>query len=271
MQHLQNLHTHSTFCDGRDTPEEMVLAAIGKGFDSIGFSGHSYMSFSSFYAGRPDKTAEYKLEIARLKQKYEGQIDIFCGLEVEICELPDMADYDYLIGSVHYFPIDGEFVGFDRDEKTVREVIKTYFANDPIQYAKAYYELLAKLPEYGKFDIIGHFDLLAKHCESPGFLDVNAPEYLQYAFDAIDALCGKIDFFEINTGAIARGYRTAPYPSLPILKRLLERGFKPIISSDCHDKNKLNCAFDACRELLRACGAKEQYVLTKNGFCAAEL
>ena len=36
-----NLHTHTLFCDGRDTPEDMVLSAIEKGFSVLGFSGHS--------------------------------------------------------------------------------------------------------------------------------------------------------------------------------------------------------------------------------------
>ncbi len=271
MKYLQNLHTHSTFCDGKDTPEELVLAAIEKNFDSIGFSGHSYMSFPSLFSGRPDRTEEYKREIERLKKKYGEKIDIFCGLEVEICACPDMTGYDYLIGSAHYFPINGQYVSFDRDEMTVRKVIEEYFSGDSMKYAKAYYARIASIPEYGKFDIIAHFDLVAKHCELPGFLDINAPEYLKYAFDAIDALRGKIDFFEINTGAIARGYRTTPYPSIPIVNRLLEAGFLPVITSDCHDKTKLDCEFEVCRELLAACGAKEKYVLTKNGFCAVEL
>ena len=29
----QNLHTHSIFCDGKDTIEEMTLEAISKGFE----------------------------------------------------------------------------------------------------------------------------------------------------------------------------------------------------------------------------------------------
>ena len=39
---LQNLHTHSSFCDGKNTPEEIVNYAIARGFDSIGFSSHSF-------------------------------------------------------------------------------------------------------------------------------------------------------------------------------------------------------------------------------------
>ena len=40
MTEKQNLHTHSSYCDGKDTPEELVLYAISAGFSSIGFSGH---------------------------------------------------------------------------------------------------------------------------------------------------------------------------------------------------------------------------------------
>lgn len=56
---LQNLHTHTCYCDGADTPEEIVVAAINKGFESIGFSGHSFAAYSSFFAKKGDKTEEY--------------------------------------------------------------------------------------------------------------------------------------------------------------------------------------------------------------------
>ena len=38
----QNLHTHSLYCDGKDTIEEMVQEAISRNFDVLGFSGHGY-------------------------------------------------------------------------------------------------------------------------------------------------------------------------------------------------------------------------------------
>ncbi len=266
MKNLQNLHTHTCYCDGRDTPEEMVITAIEKGFDSLGFSGHSYMHFAPDISMSLSGTEAYRAEIARLKEKYKEQIAIFCGLEFELYSEISQSGYDYLIGSAHYFKIDGEYVDFDRDAKTVRQLIDCYFEGNGMKYAKAYYELLAGLPQYGDFDIIGHFDLIAKHTEHSDFFDMENQAYLGYAFDAVDALQGKIPFFEVNTGAIARGYRTAPYPHIPILKRLLERGFLPIISSDCHDRNKLDCAFEYCTQLLEACGAKEKIILTKHGF-----
>ena len=47
LRYKQNLHIHTTYADGKDTPEEMVCEAIARGGDSIGFSEHSYISFSS--------------------------------------------------------------------------------------------------------------------------------------------------------------------------------------------------------------------------------
>ncbi len=266
MNYLQNLHTHTRYCDGKDTPEEMVKTAIEKGFTSLGFSGHSYMHFSPNYAMSIEGTEAYKREIRSLQEKYRDKIDLFCGLEFELYSKVDLSGYDYLIGSAHYFKIDGKHVGFDRSAEAVQTVIDEHFHGDGMAYARAYYEQLATLPSYGKFDILGHFDLIAKHVETRDFFDPNSPKYLSWAYEAMDALKGKIPFFEVNTGAIARGYRTAPYPAIPLLKGLLERGFLPVISSDCHDKNKLDCYFQESEELLRFCGARERYILTKEGF-----
>ena len=82
---------------------------------------------------------------------------------------------------------------------------------------------------------------------------------------------GKIPFFELNTGAISRGYRTSPYPMKNILKQMREWGFGAIISSDCHDAAYLDCGFDEARELLLACGFNEKYILTPAGFTSFKL
>lgn len=268
MEYKQNLHVHSTFCDGNNTPEEVVKEALNQNFDSIGFSGHSYMSFSPGYAMSLEETEEYKAEISRLKEAYKNQIKIFLGLEVEMYSLPEveLSGYDYLIGSCHYFDIDGKKVGFDLKAEFVKEVIDTYFGGDGLKYAKAYYKTLAALPERGKFDIIGHFDLVTKHCETTEFFDEDNKEYRFAAIEAAEALAGKIPFFEVNTGAIARGYRTTPYPNPFIIKELKRLGFGAVITSDCHDRNQLDCGYDLSAQILKECGYKEIFVLTENGF-----
>ena len=62
-----NYHTHTTFCDGRDTPEAVVRAAIAKGFSAIGFSSHSEML---------KDPAAYVAEIRRLEAEYRGKIRV---------------------------------------------------------------------------------------------------------------------------------------------------------------------------------------------------
>ena len=269
--YLQNLHTHTCYCDGADTPEEIIIAAMNKGFDSIGFSGHSFMIHSPMFLRMGDKTEAYKKEVLRLREKYKDQIKIYLGLEVEMLSDADMVGYDYLIGSVHYLKIGDEYVGFDRGEEAVEKLINTYFDGNGMKYAKAYYEALAQLPKYGDFDIIGHFDIITKHSDNRMFFDTSSKEYLDAAIESAEALAGEIPFFELNTGAIARGYRKNPYPSTALIKELKRIGFGVVITSDCHDKTMLDCKFDEAAELLRECGYKEKYVLTDCGFTAVSL
>jgi len=269
----QNLHTHTSYCDGNDTAEQMIQTAIEKGFDSIGFSGHSYMYFAEDHSMSLVGTEQYIAEIERLKEKYAGKIELFCGLEFEMYSTQvDQSRYEYLIGSSHYFHFGQDhIVGYDRSAEVVKGVIDTYFGGDGMKYAKAYYQNLARLPEFGDFQIIGHYDLIAKHAETHNFFDMESDEYKEYVVRAAEALAGKIPYFEVNTGAMARGYRTAPYPTLFIMKELRRLGFKPLISSDCHDRFRLDCGFDLSERMLMEAGFTERYVLTKNGFMPVAL
>ncbi len=266
MPHKQNLHVHSTYCDGKDTPREIVEAAITKGFTSIGFSGHSYMSYAQNHSMSIEGTREYIKEVNSLKKEYNEKINIFCGIEYDMYSDISIDEFDYSIGSVHYFKFGNEYVGFDRSAKVVEGIIDTYFNGDGMKYAKKYYENVAELYGYGRFDIIGHFDLITKHSESTCFFDENSKQYLSYAFDALRALRGKIPFFEINTGAISRGYRTTPYPSIPLIKEMKRLGFGAVITSDCHNAQHLDCYYRNAAELLKSCGFSEKYILTENGF-----
>ena len=65
-------------------------------------------------------------------------------------------------------------------------------------------------------DIIGHFDLVTKFNELGGYLDLSDPRYVRAWKAAVDALLSYDRPFEINTGAISRGYRTTPYPGAAV-------------------------------------------------------
>lgn len=271
MKMLQNLHTHTNFCDGKNTPEEMVRYAIEKGFTSLGFSGHSYVPFDLPCAMDPQEMIEYKKEVLRLRNAYKDQLEIFLGTEYDINSTTDNSGFDYLIGACHYFEFGDDHPAIDNDAKYEKRVIDKYFGGNGMEFAKLYYKKVAEIPEHGKFDIVAHFDLVAKNCEKAELFDESSKEYRNAAFEAVEAVSAKIPFFEVNTGAIARGYRTTPYPSIPIINELKRRGMRAIITSDCHDGRFLDCHFDQAVSILRECGFEERYILTKNGFIPVAL
>ena len=97
-----NCHTHTTFCDGKNTAEELTLAAIEKGFVSLGFSGHSPMYYDTDWTMKKEDINDYINDIKRVKALYEDKIDILCGIELDgdFAGI-NLADFDYTIASVH--------------------------------------------------------------------------------------------------------------------------------------------------------------------------
>ena len=272
LKNKQNLHIHSTFSDGKHTPEELVQEALCRGFASIGFSEHSYVRLAPTVRQlTPEKTGIYKQEIRTLKEKYRGEIDIFCGLEFEFYAEEPLDGYDYVIGTVHYLDFDGQILGFDRKLEEVLIYLQTHFGGDGMAFAKKYYETLAHLPERGDFDVLGHFDVPTKNNELGHFIDTTDPAYIRMGLEAIHALKGKIPLFEVNTGAISRGYRTSPYPQREFVEEFYNCGYGAVLSTDCHNKAHLDTYFEEARQLLREAGYTTRWILTDDGFKEVEL
>ncbi len=242
-----NYHTHSTFCDGKDTPEEMVKTAIEKGFDVIGFSGHGYVSGST-YAMTQENTEKYIREVNRLKAVYADKIKVLLGLEADILTEFDKDRFDYIIGSVHDVEKDGKFYPVDSSLEKFQRAIAA-FGGDVYALIENYYERVKRVIEVTHADIIGHFDLVTKFNENGEYFSVEDERYTRPMLSALDALIEEKIPFEINTGAMARGWRSAPYPAIPIMERILERGGKFILNSDCHDREKLEFGFDYVKNM----------------------
>ncbi len=265
---LQNLHTHSTFCDGKNTPEQIVERAIELGFDSIGFSSHAPTCFCESCELRD--VDEYVRAINALKEKYSGKTDIFLGIEMDYYSagLVDTSRFDYSIASVHEMKREnGEILYFDYSADRSREDINTLFGGDGVAFAKLYYQRLAELPTLFKADIVGHFDLITKYSERhPELIDTDSAAYRSAALEALHALRESFDLFEVNTGAIGRGYKKHPYPAPFILKELKALGAKLVITSDCHKMEFLDTGLKEARSLLSSLGFSEIYNLTAEGF-----
>ena len=108
-----DLHMHTTYCDGKYSAEEMVLAAIEHGLKTVGLSGHSFTWFDTSYCMSLEDTQAYIEEVNSLKEKYADRIRVLLGTELDYWADIDTAPYDYLIGSSHYVLKDGAYLDVD--------------------------------------------------------------------------------------------------------------------------------------------------------------
>ncbi len=246
---LRELHSHTSYCDGKNTPEEMVLAAIEKGLKSYGFSEHGYTFFDDSYCLSPGAALEYEAEIRTLKEKYKDKIEILLGIEQDVFSDCAYEGYDYIIGSVHYIKKDGKYRPIDESAAEFENICREWFDGDYYAMAEDYYRNVAMLKDKN-ISIAGHLDLITKFNEGDKLFDTKCRRYLNAAFGAIDALLPLGIPFEINTGALSRGYRTEPYPALNLIEYIKSKGGGLILTSDTHSKDTICFQFDKWEHLL---------------------
>ena len=269
MPLLSNIHTHTTYGDGRDAPEAMVQAALRLGFHTLGFSEHGHADYddcSMTVAAEP----LYRAEISRLRARYAGQIAVLLGYEHDWLSPPSADAYDYVIESVHYIRAGDGLVCVDDTRAILEDAVRTRYAGDVYALCRDYFRAVCASCE-SPAAILGHMELIMKFNERRDLFDDADPRYLQCALEAADCAAASGKLIEVNTGAIARGYRTAPYPGRAILTRLAGLRAPVIITSDCHNSDYLNCHFQETAALLRSCGfrtalqyrggAPEEYLL----------
>lgn len=252
MMYLSNIHTHTTFCDGNDTPEEIVKEALKNNMQSIGFSGHSMTEFGLSYCMKNE--SGYIEEIQRLKEKYKDKIEIYLGIEQDLYSKRPEFDYDFIIGSTHYVNVGGVMRDVDLNEEYMTETVNEFYGGDFHAYVKDYYKNVVKVGLKYPNCIIGHFDLVTKFNEGEKHFTYDK-KYFDIAFNAIEMLQGRV--FEINTGAMSRGMRTEPYPHKVLLKHICEVGGEVIVTSDCHSKENLLFGFETAYETAKKCGFKK--------------
>ena len=246
----RDLHCHTCFCDGKNTPEEMVVAAIEKGLSTIGISEHGYTAFDSSYCLSLDKTEEYKAEIRHLKEKYSDKIEVLLGIELDALSDLDTSDYDYVIGSAHYVKFGDKYLSIDESPSDFEQICQEYFSGDYYAFAQEYYRTMATLADKN-ISIVGHVDLITKFNEGNRLFDMEDPRYLAAAKSAIDTLLPLNIPFEVNTGAISRGYRTEPYPHKSLCDYIKQKGGTLVLSSDAHSAENLCFEFEKFEYLIK--------------------
>ncbi len=269
MTVLSSVHTHTDYCDGESTVEEMVQSAIRMNVSTLGFSGHSPLfgeDAKSWTMSLPD-VERYRRDIAAARRKYTGQIELLCGLELDIDTDPAIAEgFDFLIGSVHRLLFDNDTCSVDNTVEELDVCVAEHFGGDYYAYCAAYYEKLSHLHERTRCDIIGHFDLVSKFHEQHRRFDQSDPRYREPVFSCLEKLVQTGAVFEINTGGISRGFRSVPYPADWILREICRLGGSVLLSSDAHSASTLLFGFEEAAALAKDCGFKSVKALTARGF-----
>ena len=266
MKVLSTMHSHTTYCDGKNTPLEMVETAYKKGFVSFGFSGHSHLPYKAGYEMKMEKEAEYRKEVLALKKEYEGKMEVLLGLELDSDSIYPDFKYDFLISSVHQLHLGNDWYAVDHCKADFDKCVNAFGGIENM--LKEFYSVTVSAALRDNIDIVGHIDLVGKFNESFEYFNPNNQWYLDLVFNAIDAILEKSPhiIFEVNTGAISRGYRTTPYPDLPILKYLAQKSARLMINSDTHSSSTLDYAYDIALEHLKKAKVKRLYRLRKDGF-----
>lgn len=249
-------HTHSVFCDGKDSLDELARAAYLQGLDSLGLSCHSYVPSDIDFCIKPDAVDEFKNNVRRIEKEYARLgLDVFLGVEQDVFTLPKgrPEGYDYVIGSIHSLLVGDDYVTVD-SKSCFFENLDKYFNGDAVAMALDYYKAAEQIPEITGCDIVGHIDIVTKFNEGGCLFNERDKRYELAAQSAIEKLARSGAIFEINTGAMSRGYRTEPYPSRRLLSMIREVNGLVTYSSDCHDANYLIHGFDMAQTMAREAG-----------------
>ena len=243
---MVDYHMHSVLSDGKNTYEEMVLAALAKGLDEIGFTDHVCIRPVN-WAIRLEDIPVMTGQILDLKLKYEDQIrirfgiemDYFPGREEELSELIRRIPVDYVIGSVHFI---GDW-NFDTDQSFYGK-----WSNDKL-YEK-YFTLVQQAAASGLFDVIGHLDLIKKFRIYP---ETNQDKLFE---DTIAVIKENHLVVELNTGGLDRECAEF-FPEPKLLEMCFRQQVPVTLSSDAHRTEQVARHYESAVSLLKQIGYSE--------------
>ncbi len=267
-----DLHTHTNYCDGVNTPKEMLLSAIEKGLKTYGFSSHSYLPFDPSWNMSPTDEKAYVAEVKALREEYKDKIEVLLGTEFDLCSNVDLSGYDYVIGSCHNVIKGGEYLSVDHSEEVYLNIVNTYYEGDHYAFVKDYFLAFKQAAEIEEITFFGHFDLINKFNGGFKYFDETDPRYVKPMLSALEKLAKTGKPFELNTAHTFRHNKDkASASSVCWLTALLKMGGKVVVNSDAHSKDRIAYNFDKAEKLLKDSGFSSVLTLSKNGFSEYKL
>lgn len=245
-----NLHSHTQFCDGRASMQDMACAANKAGFSLWGFSPHSPVNVPSPCNMKREDVSAYIEEAHRIKQQMREEMEIIVGMEIDYLSesfgpsLPYFRSLplDYRIGSVHFVPTkEGELVDCDGSATRFKEYLRDKFDNDLEYVVKKYFEQVLAMIHSGGFDILGHLDKIAGNASEVDETIEEQGWYRDLIKEVIREAVAHNLIIEINTKAFSTRGRFYPAEKWwPLLK---ESGAEVIFSTDAHYTDKVDASY----------------------------
>jgi histidinol-phosphatase (PHP family) len=253
MVYKTDYHMHSSYSDGRSSPEDYIAPAIAAGLSEIGFSEHlTLFKDLEDWNMDPVNISTYinhidtlRNNIKNIKIKIGLEVDFFAGKEEEIRAYLSAFPLDYIIGSVHYL-----------GEKTVDTGPEFYEGKSIDRLFESYFDSISAAASSELFDIIGHCDLIRIFGYKP-FFD-QEPLYRKLA----RAMRTHNVAFEVNTNGRNRPLADF-YPDRRFLHIFREENVPVCVNSDAHMPSRVGQYFDEAYELLRYVGFTEMAVFEK--------
>jgi len=239
---------HTPLCGhATGAPRDYVLAAQKAGLEEIGFSDHNPMptQFDDWRMG-PKQLPEYLTLIEAARREFPDypirlglECDFIPGYENHIRDLATQADWDYLIGSVHYVTPDWDIDNPKHlkrwTEQPVEEIWQAYFA--------AY----TKMVESCLFDFLAHPDLVKKFGHRP------QGDLSRFYLPTLDAMAEAGVPMEVSTAGLRKDVHEI-YPSRDFLAAAHARHIPIVINSDAHSPEEVAYEFSLAYTLAREVG-----------------
>jgi len=239
-----DLHNHTARCNHAEgTIDEYIQRAIELGINIYGFSEHAPMDFDKKYRLPFCDMDAYVSDVLTAKEKYKNEIEILLGYEVDY--LPGHmeedvlnAKVDYLIGSVHFI----DKWSFDNPE-----FIGGWKTKDIDEIWKAYFEATEAMVKMGKFDIVGHLDLIKVFKYMPK-QDVRI-----LARDVLHAIKRSGMVLELNAAGLRKPVKEI-YPSRQLLEEAYSLDIPITFSSDAHAVDQVGFGYKQATILAKEVG-----------------
>jgi histidinol-phosphatase (PHP family) len=246
---LTDYHTHTPlFLHAEGHPREYVRQAREVGLAEIGLSDHNPMPqhFDDWrmpMADFPkylDIVEEARTENPDFPIRLALECDYIVGHEKWLEKTASLADWDYLIGSVHY--ITDEFAVDDPKH------LSRWKGQGAVEEIWAmYWKLYEKNIRSGFFDFFAHPDLPKKFGFRP------EGDLRHYYEPCIQALVDTKGVLEVSTAGLRKEVAEI-YPGREMLVMAFAAGIPIVINSDAHKPSEVGQDFDQALRLVRGVG-----------------